>query len=377
MPVEYREGERKPPDPRIEKALDWLLLYQDTLRKTFDGLPDDAKTSLTSVPNPHLGTGPMDVVVCANGVIATIQNGFLPPTITAKVLIPEPLNQTMVQYFNTQSERLFTFMDPVSKLTSKGNTAVFSDTYTYDGQVVMVLIADRNDRLWFPPASKLFLMGWQYFDHGDPQAKARDAAKESIAHAYGLVNLRSKAAARSLLDEYRALLANAMSEADLQTFLTAHPEFIYPEHDIACPKPSLGGEREPDFAFSIRSAFGSRWIFVEIERADKRVFTTSDEFQFTREFTQAKGQLLQWDTLITRDLAFFEKRFPGLLKPEFHRVYGRDGELDSKRRDMLIAEFSPTPNRTFSTFDDLANRFEAIVNRIFPETQSVQKQVLE
>ncbi len=226
-------------------------------------------------------------------------------------------------------------------------------------------------------ASKVFLMGWRYFDVGDPQAKAQEAAKQSIAQAYGVVNLRSKAAARKILEEYRALLATATNEAALQTFLTAHPEFVYPEHDQSLPKPSLGGERQPDFAFSIRSAFGSRWIFVEIERADKQIFTTSEDFQFTRDFTQAKGQLLQWDTLITRELAYFERRFPGLLKPEFHLVYGRDAELDPGRRDMLIAEFSSTPNRTFSTFDDLANRFETIVNRILPETQSVQKLVLE
>jgi hypothetical protein len=152
----------------------------------------------------------------------------------------------------------------------------------------------------------------------------------------------------------------------LQVFLEAHPEFVYPEHDLALPKPTLGGERQPDFAFSIRSSFGSQWIFVEIERPDKRVFTTGQGFQFTHEFTQAKGQLLQWDTLITRDCGFFEKRFPGLLKPEFHLIFGRDSELDSSRREMLVAEFSGSPNRRFSTFDDLANRFETIISRVFP-----------
>jgi hypothetical protein len=142
---------------------------------------------------------------------------------------------------------------------------------------------------------------------------------------------------------------------------------VYPEYDLVVPKPSLAGEREPDFAFSSQSALGSRWLFVEIERPDKPIFTKGEAFQFTHEFTQAKGQMLQWDTLITKDQGFFARRFPGLLKPEFYLIYGREAELNATRRDMLVAEFSTTPNRTFSTFDDLANRFERIIRRIFPQ----------
>jgi hypothetical protein len=228
-----------------------------------------------------------------------------------------------------------------------------------------VLIADRTDRLWYPPATKVFLIGWNFFEAGDFRTKAEDAAKQSLAHAFGLANLRSPVVARNLLEEYRVRLNNATTEAPLQTFLEAHPEFVYPEHDSVISKPSLGGERHPDFAFSFQSAFGARWLFVEIERPNKAIFTQGDDFQFTHDFTQAKGQLLQWDTLITKDQAFFAKRFPGLVKPEFHLIYGRDSELKERHRDMLLAEFSSVSNRRFSTFDDLTNRFERIINRVF------------
>ncbi len=58
-------------------------------------------------------------------------------------------------------------------------------------------------------------------------------------------------------------------------------------------------------------------------------------------------------------------RVEGLLKPEFHLIYGRAAELDSKRREMLETEFSSASNRTFSTFDDLVNRFEKMLNNVF------------
>lgn len=135
-------------------------------------------------------------------------------------------------------------------------------------------------------------------------------------------------------------------------------------------KPTLAGERVPDFAFSMRASSGAQWVFVEIERPSKQISTRGEEFQFTSDFTQAKGQLLSWDTLIIRDLGFFERRFPGLSRPEFHIIFGRDSELTPKRREMLLAEFANTPNRKFSTFDDLGNRFEKIIQRIFPNEPS-------
>ena len=212
----------------------------------------------------------------------------------------------------------------------------------------------------------MFLIGWKFLEVGDLRTKAQESAMQSLALAHGLVNLRSPSAARKLLGEYRALLATARSESELQAFLETHPEFVNPQYDSVLPRPSLAGERVPDFAFSFRSAFGTRWLFVEIERPGKLIFTKGKDFQFTSDFTQAKGQLLQWDSLITQHQAFFAKRFAGLIKPEFQLIYGRDAELDVGRREMLRAEFSATPNRAFSTFDDLANRFETITRRIFP-----------
>lgn len=366
MPIQYPEGAVKLKEPRVEKALDYLLAYQTALRDLFLRLPNEARRGLSKVPNPHLATGPAELFVCSNGVVASIRNGLIAPDITAKVTLPDAPSMTMVEYFNSNVEWFFTFMDPISKLSFKGHTASFADPSAFEGQLVQLIITDALDGVWLPHASKVFLMGWGFFDHGDFRAKAQEAAGIDLANAYGLNNLRSPVAAKRLLEEYRRLLETATNEATLQTFLESHPEFVYPEHAQLISKPSLGGEREPDFAFSIGSAFGPRWVFVEIERPDKQIFTKAQNFQFSHQFTQAKGQLLQWDTLITQDHPYFARRFQGLQKPEFHLVYGRDSELDESRRQMLAAEFSAAANRTFSTFDDLASRFETIVNRIFP-----------
>ena len=294
--------------------------YQTTLRKIFASLSQESKNLLSRISNPNLATGPMTLAVCKDGVVATIWNGFNSTDITSKVIIPDNLTQTMVEYFNAQADQIFTFMDPISKLSFKGNKAVFADAASWEGHLVNIIIEDGKEWNWLPPASKVFLMGWGFFDHGDVEAKAQEDAQKSVELAYGTANLHSSNATRKVLNEYRTLLNNAKHEVELQTFLETHPQLIYPEYELVLPKPSFGGERHPDFGFSMRSSFGARWIFVEIERPNT----------------------------------------------EFHLIYGRDTELDTSRRDMLIAEFSTTPNRMFNTFDDLANRFETIINRIFP-----------
>jgi len=366
MPIEYPQGAPTVPEPRIEKVLDYLGTYQSALRKAFEDLPEEARSSLGGLPNPHLATGPMEIVVCTNGVFAAIRNSLDSGEIKATVAFPNAPEMTFIQYLNSVIDKTFTFRDPISKLSAKGNKATFQDGAVYDGLLTQLLIADREDRLWYPPATKVFLIGWKFLEVGDLRTKAQESAMQSLALAHGLVNLRSPSAARKLLGEYRALLATARSESELQAFLETHPEFVNPQYDSVLPRPSLAGERVPDFAFSFRSAFGTRWLFVEIERPGKLIFTKGKDFQFTSDFTQAKGQLLQWDSLITQDQAFFAKRFAGLIKPEFQLIYGRDAELDVGRREMLRAEFSATPNRAFNTFDDLANRFETITRRIFP-----------
>lgn len=353
-------------DPRTPVALEWLGRYQTELRAAFDRLSNDEKVGLARTHNPHLATGPMELMECTDGVVATITNGLIPYEMKANVRVPHGPKRSMVDYFNENADRYFTFMDPVSKLAAKGHKATLAIGTAQEGIICNIIIADRPDRMWLPPCSKVFLIGWNYFNHVDPKQTAIEAARETLGHAYGAANLESKSKAEKLLIEYRGLLQSATNESALQTFLEQHPEFIYPEHDTVIAKPSLAGERFPDFGFSIKSSSGAQWIFVEIEKPDKRIFRSGDDCQFTSEFTQAKGQLLQWDVLLSNGQGFFKDRYPGLFKPEFHLVFGRDSELDEKRRLTVVSEFSSVANRKFSTFDDLANRFEKIISNVFP-----------
>ena len=232
----------------------------------------------------------------------------------------------------------------------------------------MIFECHPKSDVMIPLCSKVFIIGKGYFDVAGSDYDARGAALQDFEVASYRLNLRSQTRARGLLEEFRGLLESEPlqdvrneHENALQLFLRDHPEVLCPNLQECRAKPDRGGERQPDFAVSVRDYGGVLWTFVEIESSRKKMFTKGNKFQFTKEFTQAKGQLLEWDTLLSKDAPFFERRFQGLHKPRFLLVYGRDRELDQGRRDMLRAEFAQTSSREFCTYDDLARRFERIV----------------
>jgi len=175
----------------------------------------------------------------------------------------------------------------------------------------------------------------------------------------------TKTKANELLTEYNKLLDEAQREEDLQKFLTIHPEFIYPDYISCHPKFKLGEDYVTDYVLLVQGHNGPEYIFVEIERADKDIFVKSG--QFSASFTQAKDQLLDWDNWLTKNHAYVSGKLLDLYKPQFHLVIGRDTDLTKDQKEKIQSEFTAT-SRRFSTYDDLSNRFRAIVDRLLENT---------
>jgi hypothetical protein len=167
--------------------------------------------------------------------------------------------------------------------------------------------------------------------------------------------------ASRLIEEFRALLNNAKREEDVQRFLNEHPQLLYPDFIDCFPKFALGDDFETDYVFLVQGPDGPEYVFVEIERPSKTVFTKQG--QFSAYFTQAKDQILDWDRWSTQNADYISKKLPGLYKPKFHLVMGRSHDLTSEQREKLKTEFTST-SRVFSTYDDLAERFQQIVGRV-------------
>lgn len=166
---------------------------------------------------------------------------------------------------------------------------------------------------------------------------------------------------RALLNEYRILLESSHREEELQIFLQNHPEMIVLDHMECYPKHKLGAEYVTDFVFSQIEQTSRRYWFVEIEKPSKELFTQAG--QFSSDFTQAKDQLLSWDCWVENNIAYAREKLPGLFKPSFLLIMGRNNQRTIENEAKLRAEFANT-NRFFLTYDDIADRFERALENL-------------
>ena len=126
------------------------------------------------------------------------------------------------------------------------------------------------------------------------------------------------------------------------------------------PKQKLGNEYVTDFVFLNQAPHGLEHVLVEIERADKPI---SRQAVHLANHT-AKNQLLDWQRWIDENKPYLEKSVGAMSNPRFHLVMGRSHELDGARRRKIGYEFGDTSTRRFSTFDDVAARYEAILRSV-------------
>ena len=172
----------------------------------------------------------------------------------------------------------------------------------------------------------------------------------------------AKNKAAELSSEFSHLLRESSEEETLQTFLKENPQMLYPDFIQCHSKFKLGKEYVSDFLFRTQGTQGEEYVFVEIERATKRIFTQAD--QFSSEFSQAKSQILSWQTWVGENIAYLRQDVPSLYHPYFHLVMGRSHDMSRGRSAMIRNEFA-NPFHRFSTYDDVLQRFEQIISNLF------------
>jgi hypothetical protein len=226
-----------------------------------------------------------------------------------------------------------------------------------------------NDTLFRPRYRSGMIFGWRaVLPAPDEQAPIEFRSAYSVRNLASITTVSnfeegreiSRQRAVAMARDFEQLLGSAEREEDLQAFLKQNPEFIYPDYTNSYPKFNLGGELITDFVFRVQGQGGREHVFVEIERADKPIFTK--ERIFSAQWTQAFNQLLEWESWVTQEYAFLSKRLPGLYKPRYHLIMGRGKGLTevhrAKIKDVCMG------NKRFSTYDDLLERFKRITSQL-------------
>jgi hypothetical protein len=160
---------------------------------------------------------------------------------------------------------------------------------------------------------------------------------------------------QNLIDEYVDLIRTSRPEAEYQRFLEEHPVFLDPLAAEMLPRARLGVELVTDF---VLRRHDYRYLAVEIEKPQDPIFTQKNDF--TREFSHAIGQVIDFQGWVADNVAYAQRHFPLIENPAGLLVIGCRSNLDDKQRAKLRRWCANSRTIEVLTFDDLAVRADAL-----------------
>lgn len=152
----------------------------------------------------------------------------------------------------------------------------------------------------------------------------------------------------SVLRRFEALIEEAALEERYQEFLAANPALLDPLAAEVIPKQRLGIEYATDFAIRRHD---ERWILVEIERPQDRLFTAGNDL--AARFTHAFGQVVDFLHWVDENVSYAQQAMPRIAAPRGLLVMGLRAPL-SDRQQAKLRHFATNSSRIeIATYDDL------------------------
>ncbi len=348
---------------KLEPIQKYITAYMYSLRALVRSIDEE----LYDVKLPNLlSLGNADLWPCTDGVVALIIKN---KTDEISLNVNPPLSGTVNNFLLTG--KAFNLYDKNGNPTKLRTAIRLENTLESIIDFGGIEIKSSDGKSYRPKFDNGSIYGWKaklpipddeaLKDFRSSFVPRNILGKEEVGSTQDERATITKSKADELLEEYYNLLDSAKKEEDIQVFLGNHPEFLYPDYIKCYPKFKLGEDYITDYVLLVQGHNGPEYVFVEIERVDKEIFTRLG--QFSSSFTQAKDQLLNWDNWLTKNHAYVSGKLPNLFKPNFHLVVGRDLSMDKEQKEKITSEFSSTTRR-FSTYDDLATRFKTIVEQL-------------
>lgn len=347
---------------KAAKIEEYIRNYQYSLRTLMRASPN---VDVGSAPKAIAAIGLAEIWPCRDGAVVLI---YKDPNREIDVNIKEPLTKTVDEFM--KDGKALAFYD-----TNGNMIALRSIISIGDATKSVIHFADnviqKGNVKYLPRYQHGMIAGWE--------AKLPNADEEALKDFKSVFITRNIAgedatnvtfqesqsilleSSTKLIEAFSELLNNAELEEDLQKYITENPQVLYPDYIECYPKFKLGEDFVTDYVFLVQGHEGHEYIFVEIERSNKSIYTNSG--QFSSHFTQAKDQILDWENWVTHNQAYLSRKLPNLYKPKYHLVMGRSTDITQQLREKLRTEFSST-TRKFSTFDDVLNHFKQVKDRV-------------
>jgi hypothetical protein len=157
------------------------------------------------------------------------------------------------------------------------------------------------------------------------------------------------------IEEFESLIGNFNREEEYQTFLIKNPVFLDPLGSRLIPKHKLGDEYITDY---VLEKLTEEYIAVEIEKPSDPIFTKSGNF--SHQFTHAFGQVLDFIEWIEQNIAYAQKKLPGISSPNGLLVIGMRTDFTEDQKRKLSRFNRNSSSVVVKTFDDLLSEAKTL-----------------
>jgi hypothetical protein len=161
------------------------------------------------------------------------------------------------------------------------------------------------------------------------------------------------------LEQFDELLAAGAREEEYQRFLTANPVFLNPLGSQLISKQKLGDDFITDY---VLETLTGDYVAVEIEKPTDPLFTQTNDFSY--QFTHAFGQVIDFIEWIEQNIAYAQKKLPGIAAPKGLLVIGMRSSLTATQANKLRRFNQNSSSVQVATFDDLLSNARSLQRNI-------------
>lgn len=162
-----------------------------------------------------------------------------------------------------------------------------------------------------------------------------------------------------LIEHFEEILQAPEREEEYQQFFTKNPVFINPLASRLISKHKLGDDFITDY---VLETLTGEYIAVEIEKPSDPIFTKANDF--SSQFTHAFGQVIDFIGWLEQNIAYAQKKLPGIASPQGLLVIGRSSLLSPPQIEKLRRFNKNSSSVEILTFDDLLTRAQSLQKNI-------------
>lgn len=162
-----------------------------------------------------------------------------------------------------------------------------------------------------------------------------------------------------LISKFSMLIEMQSNEEQYQKFLKDNPIFLESTAFSVFDKHKLGDDLITDFVIE---TLVNDYYVVEIEKPQDNIFNKNGDF--SGKFTHALGQVLDFIDWIESNIAYTQKKLPGIVSPKGILVMGRSNQLNNEEIRKLQRFNKNSNSITVLTYDDLVLKAKCLYKNL-------------